>query len=1484
MRACLWAVLTLSLASTCHAQTAQAVEQTYRQLASAVSVGRLRHDYRALSSPASRLAGSFGEAAALDLAEKRFRTLGFVNVRREPFSVTVPDPNAVGTITGPSWSSAVYPLWPNLVRTSTCDVEGPLVYCGDGSLASLKGKTLEGAIAVVEFDSGSNWRNAVKLGARATIFIASGTIRRAEAEAKFAAVPLNAPRFLIRMEEAGPLLRAAIRRESARLRCRQDWVRLQSANLLADLPGGSGDERVLVMAYADAPSVVPALAPGAEAAGSLAALLEVATLYAKRPHKRLVTFCVSGAHFLGLQGAREFVQNRLEGDHQKIFLAVTLDIDSGSSGLAALSRGWFYEYRDESQVPMVPVGRAMRFHADRIAPIIHARDGREVLLDAINGSDGRSWRNDVPGKFATDAEPFVQAGYTAVTLATADSSKPFLDSPSDTPDRVNFANVRKQVQTIACLMHHILNDTSDRRAQTDYKIPIETTGPTRMSLTGGFATIEGRVALYDPKKSFVPDTGVPESLAILASSQKTMMGVRGDIVSYTTGTSAQYRLIGAPQISSFPWDSKKRTLIEAYHCDPATGDIIYAPSLGVFGAEAYPTFFDLKQAYKSTPIVVFRCQAIDMHDLFDPQEFKTLFDVKVIDPSSGAAPRDYGFHWTLWDRRMNAEVESSFVYFGAPGERFKFLMGSEFGETRLILTNASPQNPDGIGYLVPGGNTREAGRDGELRTGTFRNLALNAARDYYILNQSRIEHFNKYRIISQGISDLQLQAKESLDEAASAVEKKDWPELERASRAAWSYSLRVHPIVQKTANDVVNGVLFYLFLLIPFSYFLERLLFGSRSLTKQLAWSGFIFILSFSALRYIHPAFEIVSNPSMIFVGFIMGVLSVLVITFILGKFEASLKALKLAESGIHEIDIGRVSVALAAFNLGIGNMRRRKARTILTTLTLVVMTFIVLSFTSIVPELQLRELPSNTPGRYAGLLLRMPGLEPLEASTYRSLANEFEDRASIARRAWYYGAEIGDTGVLRLTSGDQSLDVRAVLGLEASEVAIARPQEALLPGGRWFEEGDQRVLILPRETADALNIASVDVGKAQVNFAGETYTVIGIIDSAQWRSFLDLDGESLTPADFALSRRYQREESASNAAFRPFIRLDPSNVCIMPLGQALNLGADIRSVALAFNDPAASTNALTDLMPRLRLNLYAATPTGNGLAVRQFSVQQGSKGSGMALVVIQLLIAAVFVLNTMIAAVFERTREISIFSAIGLAPNHISMLFFAESLVYGVLGSVIGYVIAQLVARVVIATGAFPGLYLNFSSVSAVMATALVLGVVLLSTVYPARIAARIAAPALNEEAFNVEPKGDRWSIDLPFNISAAEASPLIEFLGEWFSAYEEYTIGTFVTANTGIASPAPDHFSCHTKIWLAPYDLGVSQQVSITASPTPYPNVYSLRLEILRLEGEPSNWVTVNRRFLTEIRKQFLTWRTLTDEQRDLYRERADATFALA
>jgi ABC-type antimicrobial peptide transport system permease subunit len=1476
-------------------------EAAYKRLVSLVQLARLQKSYEVVDSCGSRVTGSQGEAKLIDYTESEFKRLGLEKIRRLPFGVTVPDPKAEGVVSleESGWSTAVYPLWPNLVRTSTCDVTGPMLYGGDGSLEFLEGKSVKDSIVLMEFNTAGRWRNAAKLGAKAVVFLAPDTTNRTEAEQKFSTVPLNVPRFYLPMSQAAPLLQAAMAGKRAHLACRQDWVKLQSANLIAELPGTDpklDDEPIVVFAFADAMSVVPKLAPGANAAGGLVSALELAEVFTKEPHKRRIVFVVSGAHYTALLGAREFIESQIEaGDKaMAILLTVTLDLSSGNRGIGGFGYGYYHDYRGETASSVAGISRTLRKHADRMMPILKAPSARIAYSDTVNNQDNRAWKNNIPTRFAFDCEAFNLASYNALTVSSIDEGRPYTDTPFDTLDKVNVVNTLRQTQSIACVMHHLLNDTSAKGETSDFRVDLEPGKPRRMSLVGGFAKVEGRVVRFDPKQSFVPDVSVPNAVAFCLNSNKTMMGVRGDLAYLADGDRANYRFTGLATMNSYwqGWGANyvRPTRLAAFHVDPKTGDIDAAPTEGRQGAANYPTKFELKTGYKSTPIVVFNCGATDFYDLVDPQDLKALTSANVLDAGTDAPPEDYGFFRDDKDMRYNVESEETAVMFlpdprksGRKSPRFKLLMGSGLGEIRLILTNSTTKQPDGRGYLGFGSDVDGAeGRDALAVGGLFPFAPLRSAEDIIAINQSRLDEFKKYRIISAGIDELQGQARSEVEQAQVKLDAKKWVESERHARAAWGYALRAHPVIQKTSNDVVNGVVFYLFLIMPFSYFMERLFFAFRALSKQLMFSSLIFFSSFILLWFIHPAFEIVNNPTMIFIAFVMGALSLIVISFILGKFESSLKALKAAQSGVHEVDIRRVSVAMAAFNLGVSNMRRRKARTFLTTLTLVVMTFIVLSFTSIVSEVQLKDVASDTQARYTGLLFRNPGLDSLPGATYFQVANEFSGRGAVARRAWNYGQATGDKGVLTLQAADRSVETRVMVGLDPSEAEITKPQEALLPGGRFFKPGDRNVIILTRPVAEELKIDPSEVGKAAVQYAGVDYTVIGIFDSGVLRSIVDLDGDEILPADTSLSNSLQVETRSGNDAFRKFIRHDPSVCFFMPADTALGLGAETRSVAVAMKSAEATKKALDDMMPRLRLNIYASVPNEKGeVVVHQFSEQQSSKGTGLGLVLIQMIIAAVFVLNTMVASVHERTREISIFSAIGLAPNHIAMLFFAESLVYGVLGAVIGYFVAQASATFIVATGALPGLYLNFSSTSAVLSAGLVMGVVLLSTIYPARKAGQIAAPALEGDLLDEEPEGDQWNILLPFSISSREAAPIVRFLAEWFKAYEEYTIGTFVTAGTNHAEYAVEQGTAYrvdATVWIAPYDLGVSQELSLRAAPTSIPGIYDLTLVLDRLSGEPGNWMNLNKRFVEDLRKQFLTWRTMDADQRARFEHKAE------
>ena len=67
------------------------------------------------------------------------------------------------------------------------------------------------------------------------------------------------------------------------------------------------------------------------------------------------------------------------------------------------------------------------------------------------------------------------------------------------------------------------------------------------------------------------------------------------------------------------------------------------------------------------------------------------------------------------------------------------------------------------------------------------------------------------------------------------------------------------------------------------------------------------------------------------------------------------------------------------------------------------------------------------------------------------------------------------------------------------------------------------------------------------------------------------------------------------------------------------------------------------------------------------------------------------------------------------------------------IIGAMAGYMLGQSMARIIVLLDVFHGLNLNFSSLSAVFSTALVMAVVLLSTLYPAKKAGRWPRPPLN-------------------------------------------------------------------------------------------------------------------------------------------------------
>ena len=167
----LWAMI-LSAGSFCVGQTTG----IYRELYGNVDDGRLRAVVETLASFVSRVVGYPGERLTAEYVRQQFLALGLDAVREQTFYAVTPIEETPTYMEIPELGKRyrIYPLWPNLVRTSQTPPEGlkgHLIYAGIGRLESFNGKKVMGSIALMEFNSSTDWLNAIFLGGKAVVFI-----------------------------------------------------------------------------------------------------------------------------------------------------------------------------------------------------------------------------------------------------------------------------------------------------------------------------------------------------------------------------------------------------------------------------------------------------------------------------------------------------------------------------------------------------------------------------------------------------------------------------------------------------------------------------------------------------------------------------------------------------------------------------------------------------------------------------------------------------------------------------------------------------------------------------------------------------------------------------------------------------------------------------------------------------------------------------------------------------------------------------------------------------------------------------------------------------------------------------------------------------------------------------------------------------------------------------------------------------------------
>ena len=279
-------------------------DREIKEIAESITAARLRETVSVLSGLGSRVPGYAGHRKAADFIRSELEQIGLQGITEEAVEVTVPvDKGASLVVASTGEEIQLFGLWPNQVRTPSLPDEGVtgiLIYGGRGSFKELNGKPVKNSIVLMEFDSDQNYLNPRMLGAHAVIFYDNGRVTQGQALQKFLQVPVDVPRLWVGEEQAKRLLNLAQSGDhQVVVKARMDWERVSAPNIYGIIPGADEyiserrerkwkDEIILVSAFYDAISVVPGVAPGAESAANVAALLETARALRRNPPKYTV--------------------------------------------------------------------------------------------------------------------------------------------------------------------------------------------------------------------------------------------------------------------------------------------------------------------------------------------------------------------------------------------------------------------------------------------------------------------------------------------------------------------------------------------------------------------------------------------------------------------------------------------------------------------------------------------------------------------------------------------------------------------------------------------------------------------------------------------------------------------------------------------------------------------------------------------------------------------------------------------------------------------------------------------------------------------------------------------------------------------------------------------------------------------------------------------------------------------------------------------
>ncbi len=1173
------------------------------------------------------------------------------------------------------------------------------------------------------------------------------------------------------------------------------------------------------------------------------------------------------------------------------------------------------------------LGNWTTFSADGVSAEAYAFLTTELLSSTRGTMDADHFQDYMTYYYWLDSEPFYVSGTTSVTLKTIFSANLYRDSPDDVP--LSYGGMTQYLANLipqVAIANYLIDQTID---QFFYEEIDEGTKELNQYLVheayrqgapwAEFSKLYGRVVLHPQAEQ---DTLNINSTWVNTNISKSE-GRRFER-SVLSGTEGHF-LVQAVHQSGVTWGVNEIIMADdatgffdltglhnnnmgglasggsytiAVYFVSTDGRVLYVTDYGNFGT---PSSITVNQAVLGDPrlksahrqpgqeridYAVFECASLGVfnllnsRNLLDPQSELTVnrqadrlsftqgFNFDGIEVGSGAHPQRYFASFDAYGNAILFTQENKPI-------RIRVFVGG--GHPVAVLTNSTETNIDGFGYQSKAGITT-----------IIEHAMFQSAKDFWYITDKRLTQMKEFNVFSPTADQAHNRATDLISVAEEALNVFDYDTYYSACLNAFSLEREAYSATRSTMLSVIQSTIFFFILLLPFAFIFERMVFDFSGLKRIIALVGIF--LAFNLLIYFfQPGYHLASNVIMVGIGFIMIVLSVPVVIILANDAYTYLQEFRKKVVGEHFAEFGRVEAGLVSFGVAVSNLRKRRFSTALTIASITLITFSLVSFVSVSSAAELQASPSQGDYiGYNGILMQRIGdgrqklsIDLVDYVTER-LSNEFEN-ITITSRIWSDPLQGSNWYILSEYEGKFSKgDVGAFLGLQPQENEFLDYRSILI--GDWFTEDSYEEVILPTYIAGKLISGNVSqlLGQ-QIHIRGVDLKVVGLLNTSKTISSTNKTFDQIT-------RTLDQEDVSPISDKGNHFSLDETAIIPFKLAADNPWGSyrkgiylSLAQIAIKFNEVLdwdtlqAKAVDLRKSLPSLDIYIGLRKPTSKNPFAGQFAEYRKGQSFqliGIETLIIPVIIAVSVVAGTVLSAVQQQLKEISVYNALGLSPENIGWMYLAQSLVYGLMGGVLGYSFGMVILAFLEAFSLLPASFVpNYTGLAVILAIGLSIASVVVASIYPIRQAVLFSLPS-HQRKWEIpsKPELDSWNIPFPFSTASLdEALGVLHYLFEFFESHRSEGIGSFAVLEAKIDASDKNKVQFIGKMRLAPWNWGLLQEYNFLTYYDSEEEKYLFELSVTRISGDRAKWEKVNgRKFFRDIRKQLLLWRGLDLDKR--------------